>query len=94
MFELIAAKFSTGISVELIKRAFNKKSPAGASKELRDLLCYYATRGKRNWNQVISDSYPQHIDHIDIPKPNIGNKKKITLNDIWEKLLEIEGKII
>ena len=46
-------QYPKGPTEDLLRRAFNLKSPPGATKSLRDLLCLYATKGKQDWNELI-----------------------------------------
>lgn len=53
-------KYGSGISVDMLKRAFNKKRPDGANKDLRDFLCLFAT-GKK-WKQFVLERFPDRVD--------------------------------
>lgn len=59
-----------GPTEDLLRRAFNLKSPPGATKSLRDLLCLYATHLKYDWNGVIKAYFPEKYGSlIDVDKP-------------------------
>jgi len=59
-----------GPTEDLLRRAFNLKSPPGATKSLRDLLCLYATHLKLDWNGVIRTYYnDKYVSLIDGDKP-------------------------
>jgi Pyridoxal-phosphate dependent enzyme len=49
--------YPKGPTEDLLRRAFNLKSPPGATRSLRDLLCLYATRGEMDWDELISRNY-------------------------------------
>ncbi len=53
----LIAQYPKGPTEDLLRRAFNLKSPPGATKSLRDLLCLYATQTKQDWNGVITSHY-------------------------------------
>jgi len=50
-------QYPKGPTEDLLRRAFNLKSPPGATKSLRDLLSLYATQGKYDWNELIADLF-------------------------------------
>jgi len=59
-----------GPTEDLLRRAFNLKSPPGATKSLRDLLCLYATHIKLDWNGVIKTYFPdKYASIMDVDKP-------------------------
>src|SRR5258706_644222 len=51
-------QYPKGPTEDLLRRAFNLKSPPGATKSLRDLLCLYATQARFDWNELIADQFP------------------------------------
>ncbi len=53
----LIVQYPKGPTEDLLRRAFNLKSPPGATKSLRDLLCLFATQSKLDWNEVISTYY-------------------------------------
>lgn len=57
-FPDLATQYPKGPTEDLLRRAFNLKSPPGATKSLRDLLCLYATQGKYDWNKTIELHFP------------------------------------
>src|SRR6478735_5225478 len=63
----LCVQYPKGPTEDLLRRAFNLKSPPGATKSLRDLLCLFATQSKLDWNGVIStyytDKYSSLLDH-------------------------------
>ena len=63
----LIVQYPKGPTEDLLRRAFNLKSPPGATKSLRDLLCLFATQSKLDWNGVIStyftDKYSSLLDH-------------------------------
>lgn len=92
---VLTFKFCEGISQGLIRRAFNQKSPNGASKELRDLLAYYATDGKNNWNELINEYFiDKFFGLLDKQENNVTpQRKKISIEDIYEGIQGIAEKI-
>jgi cysteine synthase len=90
-FPLYASKFYPGVSEDLMNRAFNRKSPNGATKELRNLLAHYATDGQHNWNELItqhfSDAHSHLVDDHEQPRP-ATDQKKISNEDIYNLLLQ------
>lgn len=70
-----------GPTEDLLRRAFNLKSPPGATKSLRDLLCLYATHQKYDWNGVIRTMYPEkYASLIDVDKPETGDAPPVGTN--------------
>ncbi len=62
-------QYPKGPTEDLLRRAFNLKSPPGATKSLRDLLCLYATQGKHDWNELIKQMFPDKFGALlDIEK--------------------------
>ena len=63
----LVLQYPHGPTEDLLRRAFNLKSPPGATKSLRDLLCLYATDMKHDWNGVIhqlnNDKCLSLLDH-------------------------------
>lgn len=53
-----------GPTEDLLRRAFNLKSPPGATKSLRDLLCLYATHLKLDWNGVIKAYFHEKLGSL------------------------------
>jgi hypothetical protein len=86
-FSFLRGKFPYGISEDIIKRAFNYKSPPGATKHLRNAFALYATDCKYNWNDLITFNFPHHSPllnkHEDTCTKHLHNA---TLNEICEKL--------
>jgi hypothetical protein len=70
-----------GPTEDLLRRAFNLKSPPGATKSLRDLLCLYATHLKYDWNGVIRSMFPEkYTSLIDVDKPEAGETNPVGSN--------------
>lgn len=58
-----------GPTEDLLRRAFNLKSPPGATKSLRDLLCLYATHLEHDWNGVVKTFFNEkYASLIDVEK--------------------------
>lgn len=58
-------QYPKGPTEDLLRRAFNLKSPPGATKSLRDLLCLYASRGQHDWNELITQQFPRYVSLLD-----------------------------
>lgn len=85
--------FSGKVSNDRINRALNRKTPNGASKELRNLLCFYATDGQKSWNQTIGDLFPNFSYLQDeITKTNSEVTSKKSMNDLYEIVAELTKK--
>jgi hypothetical protein len=57
-------QYPKGPTEDLLRRAFNLKSPPGATKSLRDLLCLYASQGKCDWNELIAERFPDKFSSL------------------------------
>ena len=97
-FPFLRGKFPYGISEDLIKRAFNFKSPHGATKDLRNALSLYATDCKYNWNDLITVNFPHHalllIKHEETGDLPLHNA---TLNEICEQqniIIQLQKEIL
>jgi len=67
----LVLQYPHGPTEDLLRRAFNLKSPPGATKSLRDLLCLYATRMQHDWNGVIRQHYSdRYASLLDSDKPD------------------------
>ena len=53
----LLVQYPKGPTEDLLRRAFNLKSPPGATKSLRDLLCLYATKCALDWNGVVAERW-------------------------------------
>lgn len=60
----LCVQYPKGPTEDLLRRAFNLKSPPGATKSLRDLLCFYATQSKLDWNGTISTYYADKFSSL------------------------------
>jgi len=49
--------YPQGPSEDLLRRAFNLKSPPGATQALRNLLALFATQNTLDWNALINDRF-------------------------------------
>lgn len=102
----LALQYPHGPTEDLLRRAFNLKSPPGATKSLRDLLCLYATQMKLDWNGVIknyhADKYGSLIDSdkvelAEIPapvSPNIDSFASKVADLLLEKLSAKEIEVV
>lgn len=62
----LALSYPQGPSEDLLRRAFNLKSPPGATLSLRNLLCLFATQNQLDWNALIRDRFmKQHQSLLD-----------------------------
>ncbi len=53
----LSLSYPQGPSEDLLRRAFNLKSPPGATQSLRNLLCLFATQNKLDWNALIKERF-------------------------------------
>jgi hypothetical protein len=62
----LSLSYPQGPSEDLLRRAFNLKSPPGATQTLRNLLALFATQNTLDWNGLIrerfSDKYKNLLD--------------------------------
>lgn len=62
----LSLSYPQGPSEDLLRRAFNLKSPPGATLSLRNLLCLFATNNKLDWNDLIKERFlPLHQALLD-----------------------------
>ena len=67
--------FPQGPSEDLLRRAFNQKSPPGATRPLRDLLFLFASDNARDWNATIQHQFMPRLQPLldslkeDVPLP-------------------------
>lgn len=55
----LSLSYPQGPSEDLLRRAFNLKSPPGATQSLRNLLSLFATQNKSDWNTLIQEHFPE-----------------------------------
>ena len=55
-----------------VQRAFNQKSPTGASRGLRDLICLCITEGELDWPSFLSKKFPDLVDKL--PEPEVASE--------------------
>jgi hypothetical protein len=53
----LSLSYPQGPSEDLLRRAFNLKSPPGATQSLRNLLSLFATQNQLDWNGLINDRF-------------------------------------
>ena len=53
----LSLSYPQGPSEDLLRRAFNLKSPPGATQSLRNLLALFATQNQHDWNSLINDKF-------------------------------------
>ena len=82
-FPDLDSKFRNGLSECTAKRAINKKTPHGATRELRNLLALYATDGELDWNQFIKKNFPCHIALLD---PEDATAIQPSLNVVFNEI--------
>ncbi|MGD0710419.1 MAG: hypothetical protein ABR968_04500 [Bacteroidales bacterium] len=89
-FPDLDSKFHDGLSECTVKRALNKKTPHGATRDLRNLFALYATDGELEWNQFIKTHFPCHIALLEQEEAT-GEQPahNATLNDIYKQNLLI-----
>ena len=66
----LVVQYPHGPTEDLLRRAFNLKSPPGATKSLRDLLAFYATNLAADWNGVVKNYFEgKYLSLLDADKP-------------------------
>ncbi len=60
----LSLSYPQGPSEDLLRRAFNLKSPPGATLTLRNLLALFATQNKFGWNELIHDRFHQKFRNL------------------------------
>lgn len=66
-------QYPKGPTEDLLRRAFNLKSPPGATRSMRDLLCLYATQNKYDWNGTITAFFAEkYLSLMDVDKGETG----------------------
>lgn len=79
------AIFAHGVTERMVKRALNLKTPHGATKDMRNVLALYASKGKLNWNQLIEKRFPLHISLLDKNKGYTEhNHPKHTIDELYD----------
>jgi len=69
-FPELVLQYPKGPTEDLLRRAFNLKSPPGATRSMRDLLCYFATQSQHDWNGTINEKFPdKYFSLLDVDKP-------------------------
>ena len=53
----LSLSYPQGPSEDLLRRAFNLKSPPGATQSLRNLLSLFATQNQFDWNTLINNRF-------------------------------------
>lgn len=53
----LSLAYPQGPSEDLLRRAFNLKSPPGATQSLRNLLALFATQNQHDWNTLINNRF-------------------------------------
>lgn len=106
----LAIAYPQGPSEDLIRRAFNLKSPPGATQTLRNFLAFFATQNKLDWNGLINERYrDKYKNLLDVsedesvmeeePLPTIGTENVDSFaakiaNVLFEKLSKKEIDIL
>jgi len=91
----LKSKFYNGITDDHLRRAFNVKTPNGATCEMRNALAYYATHGKMNWNRLIETRFQCHAALLDKHhdcKEQLSHN--ITLNELYEEVVMIKKLLL
>ncbi|MGD0710924.1 MAG: hypothetical protein ABR968_07050 [Bacteroidales bacterium] len=84
-FPELDALFAHGVTECMVKRAFNLKTPYGATKDMRNILALYASNGKLNWNQFIEKRFPHHISLLDKNMENtVPRRQKHTIDELYD----------
>jgi hypothetical protein len=103
----LVVQYPHGPTEDLLRRAFNLKSPPGATKSLRDLLALYATGLANDWNGVVKNSFDgkylslldtdkaEHADHASQPpSQNIESFASQVADLLLEKLSAKEIEVV
>jgi hypothetical protein len=84
------AIFAHGVSKCMVKRAFNLKTPYGATKDMRNVLALYASNAKMDWNLLIDKQFPNYISLIDKQEEYTEPpRQKHTIDELYELDLKI-----
>jgi hypothetical protein len=60
----LSLSYPQGPSEDLLRRAFNLKSPPGATQSLRNLLSLFATQNQYDWNTLISNRFADKYKNL------------------------------
>jgi len=60
----LSLSYPQGPSEDLLRRAFNLKSPPGATQTLRNLLSLFATQNTLDWNKLINERFPDKYKNL------------------------------
>lgn len=60
----LSLSYPQGPSEDLLRRAFNLKSPPGATHSLRNLLSLFATQNRLDWNSLIQEQFPEKFKNL------------------------------
>jgi threonine dehydratase len=60
----LSLSYPQGPSEDLLRRAFNLKSPPGATQSLRNFMALYATQNKLDWNTLINDRFKDKYSNL------------------------------
>lgn len=60
----LSLAYPQGPSEDLLRRAFNLKSPPGATQSLRNLLALFATQNQYDWNSLINQKFADKFKSI------------------------------
>jgi len=60
----LSLSYPQGPSEDLLRRAFNLKSPPGATQTLRNLLALFATQNTYDWNTLINEQFRDKYKHL------------------------------
>jgi hypothetical protein len=89
-FPDLDSKFHDGLTEYTARRALNKKTPHGATCELRNTFALYATDGELDWNGLIETHFPCYKALLDKhEETSVQPKHNATLNEIYEQNLAI-----
>ncbi len=105
----LSLSYPQGPSEDLLRRAFNLKSPPGATLTLRNLLALFATQNRLDWNSLINerfrDKYKNLLDEEEgesveqeqiksLGKENMDSFATKIANVLFEKLSNKEIDIL
>jgi threonine synthase len=86
-------QYPHGPTEDLLRRAFNLKSPPGATKSLRDLLSLYGTRLAHDWNGVVKNhfdgKYLSLLDSDKIDSPETSQQSPQNLEKFASQVADL-----
>ncbi len=70
--------YPQGPSEDLLRRAFNLKSPPGATQSLRNLLALFATQNTLDWNSLIQTRFSEKFKSLlDVDNEDVADQQSV-----------------